>query len=531
MELISQLPRRTFFLGLAFVTGFALSLFLIGRLVFSGFSILDDHQIIEWIGLQDYLSFGHIWSTLMSSPLMSSSPRFQPILYLLIAIEAASFGKTPIGYHLIQVLWFAIFLWAVAWACFRSVGIIVGIVLLFLTVQFEFWNNVFTNSLWASEQHAAMGFGLAIFGIGGGISWFINGYRERMDAAVLLLGSGSLICLGVKENFIFLLVPFLILFVLAVAERRIGVVALSSASVILLLDLAIFGEIIRRNLGRSMDIYGHDNSILHRLDILVQSTLMPMAAFSIALGFLIIGIARGFCTKHDFRKLACAGALSVFSGIYLAWEIFFYVGQLPSNGRYDFPSALCRVIILAVLSYVVVVLLHSRFAGKPLRFFLTFEVLGATIILAGSAAVGGWRSYLPLREASARSYARSAAMREDLKASGMMAAQNPNWPIIIVPAYPRDYEVTYTISVWLHDIRNTKTLFVAVAPEEIASTFDQWLVDAMRSWSLNGVRGRFAPRTPQIDRAAANGECFEIAFAKPVTNCVLLPYRPRAYLP
>src|SRR5690242_9243307 len=69
------------------LAGTALSVYLIGGAVFSGFSTLDDHEIIAWQG-QD------LWSRISSTELghYGVGERFRPVMYLLMIGESFLFG-------------------------------------------------------------------------------------------------------------------------------------------------------------------------------------------------------------------------------------------------------------------------------------------------------------------------------------------------------------------------------------------------------------------------------------------------------
>jgi hypothetical protein len=60
-------PKRL--LILSAVVGIGLALFMIGKLVFSGFSILDDHTIAAWLGPQRHVGPGDFWRMFNSTEL------------------------------------------------------------------------------------------------------------------------------------------------------------------------------------------------------------------------------------------------------------------------------------------------------------------------------------------------------------------------------------------------------------------------------------------------------------------------------
>ncbi len=178
------------------VIGFGLSLALIGRLVFSGFSILDDHQIISWLGTS-------VRSRIYSTEIVhyGSGTRFRPVMFLTLIFESWLFGSKAVLYHLAQIVWFGVFLWSIAWACARSIGILAGLAVLFLVVNGTYWGNIWTHSLFAAEQMASFGWASSSLAI----AWLFPGSSRmprRLDGAVLLVSMGTLICIGSKENFL-----------------------------------------------------------------------------------------------------------------------------------------------------------------------------------------------------------------------------------------------------------------------------------------------------------------------------------------
>jgi hypothetical protein len=522
---------------LAALVGLAASVALIGKLVFSGFSILDDHHIIEWLGSQDRVPFDKLWSILMSSEVgaFATSGRYRPILYVIVVGETWLWGNNPAGYHVMLVIWFGIFLWSVAWATFRTIGVIGGLAILFAVVNSQYWGNLWTNSFLVAEQPAVFGFALVLFGFGLTSAWFVRGYAGHLDGAVLLVSVGSLICIGSKENFMPLLGLNLLLVAFGWWKRKVGPWALTASFIMMLVDAAICYAIIVPNLGKATDFYGADNSIGHRLGELRNSPLFNRVVGSTVAGTLVAGFGWWSMARREGgepRSLVSAGIALLVSGLYLAWEIFVYNGRLPTGVRYDFPGLLIHPVIAATIFFLA--LQAARYFGLTAGVFKPPVIqAGFAAALVGTIALFSSHQMLPVTAAVSKSNARTQAMVSDLGRARELAGQHQDWPIIVSPSRPFDFEAVVTLPLWLKyfGMPNPISVRVNVEPQNIANQFEEGLVEQMRVRSRNGIPGWFEPRNAAIEAAEAKGHCYAVAFGPSPTACVPLPYRPALYLP
>jgi hypothetical protein len=528
--------RKAMLLAAALV-GLGLSVILTGRLALVGFSILDDHHLIGWLGPKHHLPLEKFWSTLISTEIgeFGTGARFRPVFYSILICQAWLWGDNPGGYHVVKIIWFAVFLWSVVWAAYRSIGVIAGLAIVFMVVNLKMWGDIWTYSSFVAEQPAVFGIALVVFGFGLAFDWFASGCKTRIDRALLLAGIGCLIAVGSKENFMFLLGPYLGLLAFAWWKRAVGSAALSAALVLLLLDAVICYGIIVPNWGRPTDVYGIDNSIAHRFAVLRSSPLIWIAMPSAAVGALIAVWAlwsNMSANSAELRKTACVGGLLLGAGIYLAWEIFFYDGRLPSGMRYDFPSKLIGPVIAGSIFFLLAqALAPSNEIGRQIR-PAALGLIFALIVVIWDAVFTKQR-ILPIVDSVSHAYSRTQAMMTDLGAARDLTVQHPHWPVIVSPAYPFDFEPVFTLPLWFKQagVQNPITVLASIDPQDIKSPFERSLVDQMQSWSSMGAPGRFEARNFQVENAEAQGHCYEVAFVKPVTACVLLPYRPQAYLP
>jgi hypothetical protein len=529
-------PRRL--LILSAVVGAALAIFMIGKLVFSGFSILDDHTIAEWIGPQRHVGLGDFWRMFDSTELAQygSGQRYRPFMYLMIIFETLAWGSHPAGFHAVAIIWLAVFLWAVAWASFRSIGIIGGCCILFLVANGRYWGNIFTHSTMPSEQPAAMGLGLIIFGLGLLFSWFFDGARRRVDGAILLIGFGSLVCLGSKENFLPMAILDIVLVAWVVWARKIGRTTLVVSCVIILLNMAICYGIVTPNIGRTIDMYGVDNGIGYRLRMIHHSPLFRNALLAMGSGAAAAVWAwrrMRVQDDRDARAFLVLGAVLIFAGLYLIWEIFFYVGRLPAGQRYDFPALLINPILAGAALYAADYF-SARMEWSRQRFSpLALRICFALLILNIATAYFVRDRLFSVRQAIQLSNDHTRVMREDLLRGKALASQHPDWPIIVAPSQPMNYEAVVTFPIWMHffEISNPASIWPNIPPSQVSSRLDKMLVTTMQAQSLKGIIGLYVPTSATIERAKAEGRCFVVEFGTRDTRCVPLPYRPNEYYP
>ena len=529
-------PKRL--LILSAVVGIGLAVFMIGNLVFSGYSILDDHAIAEWLGPQRHVGLGDFWRMFDSTELAQygTGQRYRPFMYLMIIFETLAWGTHPAAFHAVAMIWLCVFLWAVAWASFRTIGFIGGCGILFLVANGRYWGNIFTHSTMPSEQPAAMGLGLIVFGFGLLFSWFVHADRRKIDFPVLLIVLGGFVCLGSKENFM----PMLgldILLVAAVARLgKIGMVTLAVCTALILLDIAICYGIIVPNIGRATDMYGADNSIGYRLRMIHHSPLFLNALIAMACGTAAAAWGwRRMRAKDDAdaRSFLALGALLAFAGLYLTWEIFFYVGRLPAGQRYDFPALLINPILAGSALYAAtfwcarVNWLRQNFSPLALRACFALLILNIATVYYDR------HKLLSVRDAIQISNDHTRLMRADLERGRVLAAQHPDWPIIVAPSQPMNYEAVVTFPIWMHffEIRNPASLLVNVPDSEVKSAFERSLVDMMREQSRAG-RARTLPAwSAAVEKAQTQGHCYVVEFGTRDTPCIALPYRPNEYYP
>lgn len=521
--------------------GLLLALFTIGPLVKSGFSIIDDHERVGWLGSTDRLTLDRIVPVLSGTELgeifktCSNSPckigRFRPIYYSEMVLETWLFGDWTAGCFALRVLFFAGLLAAIGWAAMSALGPIVGSGMMIFVASMRFWEGIWAWSLGTSEAVAVPGFALAVTGVVGLVRGWSSAPPRRLDGAFSRLAIGAAIAFGAKENFAFLWGLTMLILIAALWQRRLGWLGIIVGVGALVFGGLVFGGtlITLATAGRNgADVYGM--TVADRLHHFWRRGPVIWPDLVVLAGLALVGVGRRH--EHGIGKQLCmAGIVATICGCYAVWESFFY-GGLPKDGRYAFPSALIQPFALGLLFYAIP-RLNALGKGGPARFLPASR---PSVAIIGTLLFLVWPGHywaFPIRAYVAKRVEQSIQLENDLSASAAIAAAHPDWPILVEAGKPFDYEPAYTLNLWLvrAGIKNPRFLIVNPAIDPAEHDFQGSLIARMQDWSVAGLDGKFSPRS-KLDRLAVmDGMCFRLAIRVPTAgSCVALPFRPASYV-
>src|SRR5262249_26373866 len=233
------------------------------------------------------------------------------------------------------------------WLAARVIGPAMGALLMVGLAGWGVWVNLWTLSLGATEQVAIPGITLLILAYGRAARAFIDDARlPRWTVLAAAVGTG--VAAGSKENFPFLLLPFSVFVAVGVWRKHIRALDLCCAMPFLAVPALVLHDLWQAHFA-SVDFYGVDNSIVHRLAGIGHAWIYAgIVAVSTLCALLLCWIAWHKAKEDDrtHRSIAVALAVVVIANLYLLWEIFFYNGRLPALNRYDFPSMLLPLLTL-----------------------------------------------------------------------------------------------------------------------------------------------------------------------------------------
>jgi hypothetical protein len=518
------------------IWGLGLAAILLGRMVLADFCIIDDHLEALWLGETGSFPFSNIWPAALSAELgsLGSGGRYRPVWILYRELEVWLFGDRPGLYHALRILYFALFLGALCRIAARSIGLTPALVFVTGITGLRFWGNLWTLSLGPVEQLAAAGVALLMIACDAIVPRYVSG-QDIPGWALPTASLGTAIAAGSKENFVFLLAIFGAVAITLAISRRLRI-----ASAILALPALVVPALVLYALasaaGNSQDYYGVDNSVAHRLaalldlrQVLDRPLFVPfvLAAVLLAAPLAWLGYRRSPLPRPQRRRatlvfIGCIGFLAA----YTLWELFFYNGRLPSGIRYDFPILLFPpCIALGFAGFTRYTLLAS--GGWGWR-----SVQVAFIVLTAFYLTYFHASFSLRREVNV-AVARTKAFRHDFNVMRTTTSMHPDWPVVLEPNSPWDYEVANTFHVWAEffGISNPIMLRVEIASKDLTK-FEQLLVGAMQHWGVAGLNGSIQPLPDPATLEKHNGHCFAIGFWHPIVSpCVSLDFTPNRYTP
>jgi hypothetical protein len=518
------------------IWGLVLAVTLTGRMVYADFCIIDDHWQALWLGGTGGFSFAKIWPTAVAAELgsLGSGGRYRPVWILYLELEAWLFGDRPALYHALRILYFALFLGALGRIAARCVGLAPALVFVTAITGLRFWGNLWTLSLGPLEQLAVAGVALLMIACDAIVPRFVSG--ERIPAWALPLASlGTAVAAGSKENFVFLVALFAAIAIgMAITQR------LQLASAVLALPGLVVPAVVLYALasagGDTQDFYGVDNSVAHRLAPLLNLRLVfawpffvpfVVVAVLLAVPLAWLGYRRSPLPRPQRRRAAVVfiGFVGFLAG-YTLWEIFFYNGRLPSGIRYDFPILLLPpAIVLGFAAFTRYTLLTD---GRS-----EWRSVQAAFVAFTALYLVFFRANFSLPRAVDMAVARTTVFRHDFDAMRMTTSAHPDWPIVLEPNSPWDYEPVDRFHVWARyfGIANPLMLRVEVPPKGL-TTFEQRLVGEMQRWAAAGVKDSFRPLPDPTALEKRNGHCLAVGFWHPIVSpCVSLDFAPNRYIP
>lgn len=430
----------------------ALSYYCFGPNLGSWFGLIDDHETIKYLGPDRVLYVsempGFLLDTEVGHPF--EARRFRPIYYSLRLIETALWRDNVALWYGVRMAAFAGFAALMAYYFIGWFGWGLGGALSLLTLGAPYWADIF-GRLGPPENYTVPAMGLVAFGLSGLVKAAPKQASAWRWLAILL---GSLVAVGVKENYLFLL-PLLVWAVYVLWKARRWRWFGAGLLILLLCSVTVAVFLLANFIGGS-DFYGDDTSLKGRLKLLLLYFRYYRPAFNYVVGaaaLLLANVGLGGYIWWRGRRLsselgwlcasvACLGLSAV--------QYLFYKGLWPhGTSRYDFPGLIFLGIAVACWLRVMLGRLpwHSVRVGVPLA-----------LLLISVPLVGIWSQQV--RQLSLDNLSRTSALRQRLDRVVAFARENPSLPIVVVANDPLDAEAVDAMVILFEfeSIKNPKVL-------------------------------------------------------------------------
>jgi hypothetical protein len=434
-------------------TSAAVAYALVGSTLGAGWSPIDDHEIMKFLGAEQRIGILDVPVLLMDTEVGSPGgtlPRYRPSYYTARLVETAMWGNSPFRWYAAQLLMFAASL-ALGWRFFtRWIGLIPAAVVLLYMLTYDFWADIWSR-LGAGEAYCVLGTALYLEGfarLARGIApargriWGVRG-------SWIMLALGGWLAIGSKENFLVLLIP---LWVLAVFLWRQG--RLQRTEMITVAVLTAYGGLIASSITVSLirtgaDVYERPVTAASRFRLLISGSeraIEPFAWWHVCVVLIAASVVAAFWDRrpsqwryHPFIRgvLLMGGFVALYAS-----QFAFYNGEWPNQNtapRYNFPGVLSRLLLVVTGAVTGFELIRRlRVAGSIVRAMRA----GLVAMLLVFTLDAGWAS---LRQASEAHASATREWTERLEHIVARLRRDPVRPVVVVSHSVGDYEPIFAV--------------------------------------------------------------------------------------
>ena len=410
------------------------ALFLYGVNLKAQWWIIDDHEIVHFLGSTGKLYPSEIFGKLMNETeigMYGKFSRFRPAYFFLRLVECVLWGGRPALWYGFRIAIFALFVFAFWFISSKLIGYIFGGLITFHMATYSYWPDIIAR-LGPSELYAVLG--LALFGLG-----IYDIYRrQKFEIGWLTLCSGYLICSGSKENFILFLLPTLIIFYDLYRKSKLKFVIWLGMTVVLIWTTWIAGAVLLYQIRNAHDPYYQPTNVAERSLILINSLkqIQTLILLGSALLFALISF-RASKSNSEISKLSATMSKG-FGGAFILYssQIVFYNGIWPNGQRYDFPGLLIWPVLLVMFAWYFQELIPL--VNWPIHRLYTKGLILAVVCAPVFFTFNG---VTYAQTESNKNVARSSSFSEKINQIVDIADQNPKDPILIQTDKPDwDYE-------------------------------------------------------------------------------------------
>lgn len=514
-------------LKFAFITigSIFFSLYLWGENLKAKWGVIDDHEIISYLGPSGSLSLAKFPKLLFATEFAQPgiSQRYRPSYYLLRLTETFFWGDSPLLWYSCRLLLFAVTVMILWWLFSKYVGLFAGMLLTMYVFTFHYWADIWTR-LGPAETYAVFGSALYVAGFVRTLeaSREEESYSRARPLDWLLMMIGAIAAMGSKENFVILLIPTVVLLVIMWKKGRLDITSMTASAVICGVGFFISAAVSIALSKSHKDIYANSVDPVARLELLFQG-IWKLFNYVFSNGYILtafIAIVASFggiylnLRLHGDREkcrllhravgkylLASAVLLLTFISQYA-----FYSGKWPAGNRYDFPGALCLPIFILVTA----ILLREIGTVVTDSVYWRHRVSGLFPAVLCILIIGN--GYGPLRNESRINAEKTQIFTNNMVKIAEVLHKNPSSVLVFVSHGAWDLEPVYSTPLFLqaYGVKNPFYLYVYQHPQHATAGFEQELTSQLLSLSAKGSpRLNFAP----LGSFDGSRPCYSISFS------------------
>ncbi len=509
---------------LAFVLACTVGVFLIGPNLKARLGPIDDHEIVKWLGSDRKLQLREMPGMFFETEIgkFGNHARYRPSYYGIRLIETYLWRDYAIGWYAFRLFTFVLFSTVLIVLLMKYVGLPISMLTYLYVVNGKYWSDILAR-LGPAEIYAVPG--LALYAVGCYLLW--NEIDRYSRLGWILLFGGFIISVGAKENFLFLVLPTLILVTKLIKQQRLGKLGIIATLIMFGYATLITSSIMINAIKTGSNVYGTSifgkdwvTKLLGDGKPLIRSIVN---AWELKLLIVIIGyVLFAGKSKTRTRKKILRVTLVYFGVMLLLLTAFVsqyvYYGSIsPAGMRYDFPKMMIPVLIWVVIAkYLVEVL--EKLKMKRLR-LLPYVVLGVFLIQRINIS-----HYHNIRAQAERNAKATRKFMTQLEANVGVLKNHPDIPLVIESGNPFDYELIVSLRRYLDyfDVGNDALLRYESNPKytnsSLGALLDKRLVDASKNGSTKYLKGFLS-----YDVLTLSGGCYSMVIGEAKSKeCELL---------
>jgi hypothetical protein len=463
----------------------------------SKFGLIDDHEIISFLGSDRVYLFNDIVLYLKNFFSGYGSDRYRPTYYLLRHTETFLFQADTSLWYASRIIMTSFAIFFISHTVFRiSVSItknrsyftsyILSIFTILIIINFEFVNDI-TTRLGPAESYL---FPLTAIGLYASYKSLVE--NENIWAYALLC-SIFLIGLGVKENFYIFII--LITYVYIKKIKYIAVPKRTTFSILYLMTLSIFMwflyGVVSNFSKTSSDIYGNSRGL--GLGLFVATSIENRYfLYSILPLILLVLILVKNLAKQRVKKVNLNSYIfSTLLGVsILSSETFFYQNYIY-NERFETPryssfSALAFIMIFLTLMIRIQNEVQNIVKTNNYTYYIPqlnkyFLILSSILIITISSS-----TLLNYRHTS---FNNSVNLNKQMDSIRLAGGSNESGQINIVVNEPFHFEYLHSLAIFSKFYSNSESKIFATIQinfDDLETGFKKDLALGMKSWSTEG---------------------------------------------
>lgn len=447
---------------------------IFGRVLTAKWGVIDDHEIVAFLGQDGRLYLSEILPSLKSTEIgdFGSLTRYRPSYYLLRLLECFIWGANPALWYafrlVILILSVSLFWNFIA----HRLGWLSGGMLCAYMLTFFYWEDII-GRLGPGESYAVLGLPIYIWGLLNAFKPYSTNLRYVLSGLAILLG--TVVCVGSKENFVLLIISSIYVVIKAFKLKKYFLFLFALGSFLFSLYISIAVMILLANSG--IDVYANTTAPLERFSIVLHSLfdiriLFPLAilgSLMVVLGILLL--VRKFSIYIRKTLFQALFWFMVIWAVYFS-QLIFYNGVWPTGTRYDFPGMLYIPAAIFILYLVAEKIAIEKPRLKYPKFIVRF---GWIIALALFVLL---RGYAPTIDALEKNVRVTKDFTNHIEQLSSILRLNPESALVLESGNILDYEPIFSYERFLRAYGVQNPLFLRIhgySPEVVASGLDQSL--------------------------------------------------------